>query len=742
MKTAQLPLNCRLLDILVVLLAAMLRTSAATFQVTTTADAGPGSLRQAILDANSAAGADEIYFQISGSPPYMIAPMSPLPVITNSSPGIINSVLMDGATQPGFSGRPIIELNGQNAGPAADGLRLVAAGCTIRGLVINRFSQDGISLTTSGITRASGTIIEGNFIGTDVTGTISQGNGRHGIFVTTPGNRIGGTNEASRNVISGNGFSGIILFQRSGSANIIQGNVVGLNEAGTGRLGNGQDGIFLVDSVGNIIGGTTSASRNVISGNGFSGLELASWDFSDPGATNVVAGNFIGTDATGRINLGNAQAGINLSHTTRNLIGGTVPGAANVISGNGIIGIQIWNSSFNNLVRGNLIGTDVSGTQKLGNMQAGINVLSSGNIIGGTTLGAGNLISGNGLSGIILQGAAGNLVQGNFIGTDITGTIALGNREDGVFITAGANNTVGGTTPGARNVISANGLSGLEIWDNATGNLVQGNFIGADLSGTANLGNAEHGVYFQNSSTNTVGGSVAGAANLIAFNKLSGVFVESGANNLIRGNSIFNNTRLGIDLAPSGVSPNDSDDSDSGANNLQNFPFVSVAVANFDGSTTISGAVITRPYAVVTIELFSNAICSPSGYGEGQTLIGATALAAGPTGSNRFTVTFTNTVSIGRFISATATDADANTSEFCPCVRIEPRPQLHIARETNQFVITWPSTTASGFTLQSTTNLSPPVLWAPVTNATIASGPQNTVRLNVFEKIVFYRLVN
>ncbi len=194
-----------------------------------------------------------------------------------------------------------------------------------------------------------------------------------------------------------------------------------------------------------------------------------------------------------------------------------------------------------NLVQGNLIGTDVTGTTALGNGQDGVVIRGEpNNTIGGTTPGARNVISANNISGVRIQNipglgiisASGNLVLGNFIGTHISGRVALGNRGPGVSIDASANNTIGGIQAGARNLISGNRSGGLVIRNipslgitGASGNLVLGNFIGTDISATVALGNRGPGVRIDASADNTIGGTTQGAANLIAANSSPGVLV-------------------------------------------------------------------------------------------------------------------------------------------------------------------------------------------------------------------------
>jgi len=244
-------------------------------------------------------------------------------------------------------------------------------------------------------------------------------------------------------------------------------------------------------------------------------------------------------------------------------------------------------------VQGNFIGTDTTGTGRLANEEAGVEIEdASSNTVGGTNAttpggscgGACNVISGNGTAGVSLQslqsGASDSVVQGNFIGTDVSGTHRLGN-DLGVFIFDASNNTVGGTTPGARNLISGNQENGIFIrglQSVATGNQLQGNFIGTQTDGTSPLGNSSHGILIGTSaSNNTIGAPAGGSGNTVAFNAGAGVSVESGTGNAILSNFIFSNAELGIDLGSDGVTPNDKGDGDSGPNNLQNFPLLDTA---------------------------------------------------------------------------------------------------------------------------------------------------------------------
>ena len=489
---------------------------AATLIVSNTSASGPGSLQQAILDANATNGLDTIIFQIPGSGVQTIAP-------TNVLPSINDSVVIDGTTQFGYAGTPLIEINGAGAGDTSDGLRLPAGNSTIHGLVINRFGGAGIHVQGPGGTN----FIQGNFIGTDTTGSLSLGNGQAstrsgGVWIDgSSGNWIGGPYSTNRNLISGNGGSGVYLLNCTG--NTVQGNLIGTSLSGTVALGNSTNGISLYNAAGNQIGGTSAAARNVVSGNGWSGISL-----TGSGSTgNQVQGNYIGTDASGSTAIPNASDGVTISAAPANLIGGTSAGAGNLLSGNSQGGLSLTGpGADNNQIQGNLIGSDTSGHKALGNLYSGVTILSgNSNLIGGTATAARNLISANKLAGVILTtNSSGNVVQGNFIGVDATGAGLLGNAVNGISINSASGNTIGGTTTGARNIISGNTNYGIEIYNpGATSNWIAGNYIGTDITGTLALANRQCGLHIQ-SAGNTIGGSTSGAGNLISGNLLDGIF--------------------------------------------------------------------------------------------------------------------------------------------------------------------------------------------------------------------------
>jgi uncharacterized repeat protein (TIGR01451 family) len=399
----------------------------ATFTVSSVADSGPNTLRQAILDSNATPGANTIRFSIPAPGPYSIAPVSDLPAITNT-------VTIDGTTQAGsVPGSPIVELNGSldtGSGNTGNGLTINAPGCTIRGLVINRFNGFGIALGN-----VSGVTIAGNDIGTNPAGTVAEGN-------------------------------------RSG----------GINAGGSTAV---------------MIGGLTPADRNVISGNLNDGIDFLSF------------------------------------------------------------------------------------------------------------------------SGL----PTGNLVVGNFIGTDATGTRGLPNSGNGVFVNS-TGNQIGGVAPGQANVIADNGLAGVRV-------------------GT--------------------------------FNTETGV-----TSNPIRGNAIFGNNALGIDLGNSGVTLNGSFGTGFGPNRLQSFPVINSAYPSGTG-TMIEGQLASTPNSSFILDFYANDAADPSGFGQGQRFLGASPVMTNPDGVVTFTATLPAGVTPGQFLTATATDRDGNTSEFSQATSVTPTALADLA---------------------------------------------------------------
>ncbi len=726
---------------------------------------GACTLRAAIQQANATAGLDVIAFDIPGGGVHTIQPASPLPPISDT-------VYLDAASQPGYAGAPLIELDGSLAGVSADGLRLYAGGSTVRGLAVNRFSRYGIY-----IVGADGNTISANFIGTDPSGTLDYGNGEAGLYLAfSSGNLIGGSAAGEGNLISGNAGDGVML--SLSHRNQVLGNTIGANVSGTAAIANDFSGIL-------VSGGMTNTIRgNLISGNGWRGVYL----FDSGTRNNQVAANFIGTNAQGTAPVPNGAFGIQLQDSAYNLIGGPNPGDGNLISGNGASGIMMGDPVYflstldvGHIVQGNKIGTDVTGAAALPNGDQGIRIgshipgsfyrvggtsirildnLISGNVDNGllivgyavvvqdNTIGAdvtgsaylgnggdgiyigpvdetvvrGNLISGNGGSGIYIEAdywtSSRHTIQGNIIGADAAGTAALGNGGYGIEVN-GDHNLIGGPNPGDGNLISRNGSHGillergyntvqgniigltadgrsplgnlgdginsfLKDYQTIRGNLiganingmylgggstVEDNIIGTDAAGTRNLGNIKSGIDTGYSSDNTI------RNNTIAFNGFNGVLISFGVGNTLSGNAVYSNTLLGIDLENDSVTANDSGDADTGGNNRQNFPVLTSAAAG-NHAVVVQGSLNSAPDATYRLEFFASPQCDSSGYGEGRDYLGFLFVATDSGGNASFSVSLPGGSTAGYAVTATATDPGGSTSEFSQCASLGVQADL------------------------------------------------------------------
>lgn len=355
---------------------------ATTFIVVNTNNTGAGSLRQAILDANANAGTDTIHFNIPGQGVKTIALTSALPVINEP-------LIIDGTTQPGFSGTPIIELDGISE--SFNGLDITAGNSTVKGLVINRFVR-GIYLRTDG-----GNVVQGNFIGTNSTGNTARPN-LVGISVLSSNNTIGGAAAGERNVISGSDTN-LSIDEAAATGNRVLGNYIGTNVTGLARLqgvGGGRFGVTLFSASNNFIGGAGTGEGNVISGHTNEGIRI------ENGAGNQVSGNFIGTGADGTTPINNSLFGVKMLGSTNNVIGGTASGAGNLI-GYHFVGVSVEcnpQCSSGNAILGNSIfsntslGIDLAGDRKVllndaGDVDTGANSLQNYPLLTSVTTSAG-----------------------------------------------------------------------------------------------------------------------------------------------------------------------------------------------------------------------------------------------------------------------------------------------------------------------------------------------------------------
>ncbi len=291
------------------------------------------------------------------------------------------------------------------------------------------------------------------------------------------------------------------------------------------------------------------------------------------------------------------------------------------------------------------------------------------NTIGSVTAGLGNVISANNGDGILLRGssAGNNLVIGNSVGLAVNGTLALGNGGNGIGLDGATQNTIGGQTGGEGNVIVGNRGNGIFLQGGATGNVIKGNKIGVAPNGAA-LGNIDDGVLLEGASANIIGDAASGAGNVIAGNGNHGVQITNGDGNTIRGNAIYSNTLLGIELGTDGVTINDALDADAGPNQAQNYPVITDVTTTND-QTTIGGTFNSQPNATYILDFYQGLVPDPSGNGEGDVFLQDAGGAGSPvvtTDANGFAAfSFTIAGNLGdQYVSATATDAAGNTSEF------------------------------------------------------------------------------
>ncbi len=533
---------------------------------------------------------------------WTIPPASPLPAITTDGT-IIDGYSQDQGLsegQPNTNGpdqgsNAVIKIELDGVVANSDwGLRVDASNTSIRGFAIGRFNSVGVFVASG-----TGNIVAGNFLGTDFSGSQDRGN-LVGVAFTTAANQAGGSSPADRNVISGNDFHGVnisgsgasgnsvygnliglaangaalgnhvgvsvdapgvnfiggtsaaqrnvisansthgIELTGNHSGNIVRGNYIGTTIFGDGPRGNGGDGIS-IRAPDMVIGGTGSGAGNLISGNAINGIELLS-------VRTAVQGNYIGVDATGMSAIPNLASGVKIGTTAPTLspiedhiIGGTQAGARNVISGNGDRGVLIQRSD-GNTVQSNYIGTDATGFVAIPNDLDGVMVEDSADVtIGGIATNAGNLISGNNDGGIYLLGSSttGAVIQGNYIGLNASGSEALQNEGVGIFVWEAPGVLIGGSSSEARNVISGNDHTGVDITD-ANDAIVRGNYIGTDVAGMSAVRNFGTGLLVFNAAHTTIGGGNPADRNVISGNFGWGIGLgEPGSTNiLIQGNYI------------------------------------------------------------------------------------------------------------------------------------------------------------------------------------------------------------
>lgn len=459
------------------------------FYVINGSDAGAGSLREAINNANSNLGADTIIFSIpvenagyiDTSGIWSIQPLSSLPDLTD------DSTFIDGSSQTANQGNtnpdgPEIEINGNNT--IENGISVKSSFNTISHLILNRFTMNGIYVLDADENR-----IVGNYIGTDYSGTAAMGN-YNGIHLQNEAahNRIGTGNADDRNLVSGNLNGGILIDGDYSYGNRVQGNYIGTDIGGNVALGNRYAGIyveFYCDST--IIGGSEPGEGNVISGtsdmvNAYTGHGISVRHTQNT----LIKGNYIGTNKEGTSVLPNSNSGIALLECVNNSIGGPEPGDGNVIGGNLYSGIYIHlTETHDNFITGNYIGTDPARISELGNgihgeYSAGI-LLDYGAY--DNIMGPGNIIGNNDAYGIAVKSdsTTRNTITGNEIFNNSVLGIALiddGNTGlDSPVIDHAADNLVSGTAcPECTVEIFSTGNEEGDVFEGSVAADVSGNF--------------------------------------------------------------------------------------------------------------------------------------------------------------------------------------------------------------------------------------------------------------------------
>lgn len=701
--------------------------------VTDSGDSGPGTLRQAILDA---APGEMIAFSLS----------TPVISITSGPLVIDKALIIDGFTQTGTGTDPRVQVDGggvselfvvntggvtiqglsitrsfgsgialngaagphnnavgsfiignwigldligDEAGNAEDGVHIHSDNNTIRANVISDNQQNGILIEGHNTLDADpeNNVVQGNFIGTSVDGMTAIGN-HNGVVVKSGAkkNLIGGLGLVGStagadvgNLISGNLNYGIAIVNSGldldGSPpddlppnNVVQGNFIGTVVTGDDALSNQNDGIWIYNSGYNLVGGVSFGNGgNLISGNLGSGVYIGTGISLPPSIVsefNQVSGNYIGTEVDGLTGLGNAGDGVTIDEAHRNLIGGpTFATGGNVIADNEYSGVYIYGGegpSDDNDVHGNYIGLGNDGVTARGNFRHGVEL----EFADGTDV-AFNVIADHNHSfdsdgdlmgaGVHVYGGEGTTIRSNKIGTDYTGTLRRGNNVGVLLMGYTYNTLIGGTFLGAPSIPPDGNIIAASVFDSDLGpdsgagvllynsyyTDIQANFIGLNRAGAADLGNDGDGVRVIDSSDNLIGDHYGQAGNTIAHNGAgaaggNGISVigDFAVGNAILANSIFSNFGLGIDLGNDGRTLNDFRDEDGtvvpplGANNRQNFPILTDVTRVTPTSVNITGTLNSVPGNIYHIEFFANSIGDP----EGRIFLGS--LITGPTDGN------------------------------------------------------------------------------------------------------------
>jgi parallel beta-helix repeat protein len=640
---------------------------------------GKISLREAILatNATSSAGVLTIAFNLptsdhgydSQNATWTIAvgaePL-PNPTFERALPALTRgNVTIDGTTQPGSRSYPQIVLDGFKVYEAAgqsNGITITSAQNLVRGLTLVNFFDDAVLIAGPS---AALNQVSGCFLGPDADAAAAIQPSYVGVDLRDGAhdNLVGGDTTDERNLISGNAYAGVLIKGPATRNNTIAGNWIGVSDTGQAALKNGVAGVMVVEGAyDNLIGGPSQG--NLISGNE-TGI------YVDGGIATSVAGNTIGLAADGRTPLANLGGGIWLLRGARdNQIGGLDAAARNIISSNGGAGSAFGQGIYlastpadpvtgNNIIQGNYIGVDFSGNRPSGNYRQGVLIGpgAQNTIVGGTAPGAGNVIAYNGLGGIRID-SSGNQVAGNLIGVGADGVTQLGNQLNGVRV-AGDNNMIGpdntiaynqqsgvmlngGATTVLSNTMSWNARSGICVA--GPSNTLRGNQIQSNGGG----GNQWTECAIRAGIVITGTNATLVSENDILANNDVGIAVFGGVGNRLLANSISDNRTSGIQLI-------------SGGNNGVAPPRLGPVT-----STKVNGTAC----ALCRVEIFADT------GDQGKDFLGATT--AGSNGS--FSQSLVPAAEPGRHVTATHTDSNGNTSPFALSVNVpsssptEPTP--------------------------------------------------------------------
>lgn len=536
---------------------------------------GSCTLRAAIEEANNSTAADRVVFEIEGSGPHIITPASALPSITNV-------LEIDGTSQSGANCTTKdlrIVLSGGNLNASGISFSNTTSG-NVKGLVIYGF-REGIHYTNS-----TGGEITCNIIGLSQDGVAPQANSQAGIEFenSSDSNTVGGSNAGEGNIISSN-INGILI--DTSDSIVIQGNYIGTDKGGTLPRGNTEKGISITSSTGTIIGdssateipATCTGSCNIISNNS-NGIDFESGTSTSSNST--IKANFIGSDVNGTSAIRNTNgieftkvSNLNIAYNILTASTRMIHGLSSSDNSNAIADLTIDN---------NYLGVNRSATAKLADSSFGVWLQSNtSSTLDNVTI-TNNTIGAAVNSAIFLYGSeiSDAVIKSNYIGFT-EGDVSISNKYGiQLFNTDNASIDIGGSNEADGNVISTNRNHAIYLY-NAKKTLIQNNTIHSNLS---------DGVYIsQNASVD----------------------------NTIVENSIFNNTGLGINLVSPGpkINYNDDGDTDTGPNNLQNFPIIIKAI--YEGTTlTLHYAYQSDSSKYYRLDFYSNDSSDPSGFGEGD----------------------------------------------------------------------------------------------------------------------------